>query len=62
MDDRKKRKEAVEFALTFNTFGGVEPSDECKKLIEDYIEGKSTPEKNIEKLKKIYSEKAKNNA
>lgn len=52
---KEERIKNVEFALAINSLGGVPPSDDCKILLQDYIDGK----KEIEEITKILVEKYK---
>lgn len=56
-ESREEREKNVKFALAISSLGGKEPSEEGMKLIQDYIEGRSTIEENIEKLKALYTPK-----
>lgn len=51
MQEREKR---VLEALAINSLDGTDLSERCMKLLQSYIEGKSTIEENIEGIKNYY--------
>lgn len=51
MQEREKR---VSEALAINSLDGTDLSERCMKLLQSYIEGKSTIEENIEGIKNYY--------
>ncbi|WP_454052471.1 antitoxin VbhA family protein [Clostridium sp. Marseille-Q7071] len=53
-NERKERLKKVRSAIAINSLDGVEPSEECKEMLEDYIKGKTEIEDNIKKLIEKY--------
>lgn len=51
MQEREKR---VSEALAISSLDGTDLSERCMKLLQSYIEGKSTIEENIEGIKNYY--------
>ncbi|MGL4911792.1 MAG: hypothetical protein ACRC3Y_05095 [Romboutsia sp.] len=47
---RKTRYKNVKEALAINSLDGAEPSEECLRLLQLYIDGNSTIEENKERI------------
>lgn len=57
MENKKLRRENnVKFALGINSLDGVAPSNYCKELIKDYIDGKIDSKEVTKKLIDKYKE------
>lgn len=54
MCTRQEREKRVSEALAINYLDVTDPSERCMKLLQSYIEGKSTIEENIESIENYY--------
>ncbi|MGL5381729.1 hypothetical protein [Clostridium sp.] len=54
-DTKELREKKVKEALAINSLDAKEPTEECMKLLEDYVEGRSTIEENKAKIIEKYT-------